>query len=80
MEVPLAIEGPERVTEVLNALRDAPAIAREVLGVLPLIAQDLTDGAIVGEIKQALDGYITRTGAVQQLLGQIDLVLSAAPD
>jgi hypothetical protein len=80
MEVPLAIQGPGRVVKVLNALRHAPALAREVLEVLPPIAQDITDGAIVGDVKQALDEYITRTGAVQQLLGQIDLVLSASPD
>jgi hypothetical protein len=75
LESPLVIEDNGKVLAILDALRERPALAKELLGLLPAIAQNLTDGIIVKEVKQSLSAYVQKSEEVHRLLGQIDLVL-----
>lgn len=64
------------VLGVLEGLIARPALAKEVLPVLPGIAQNLTTGVYVADAKRSLDAYITRGESIRELIGQIDLTLS----
>jgi hypothetical protein len=75
LESPLVIEDNGKVLAVLEALRERPALAKEILPVLPIVAQNLTDGVIVREAKRSLECYVQKCEQVHRLLGQIDLVL-----
>jgi hypothetical protein len=77
LESPLVIDDSGKVLAVVDALRERPALAKEDLRVLPPIAQNLTDGVFVREVKRSLDSYIQKSEEVHSLLGKIDLVLAA---
>jgi uncharacterized protein YeeX (DUF496 family) len=75
MERELQIKDSGKVIDILENLKERPAMSKEVLGVLPAIAQDLRDGVFVKEVRDNLDGYIRKSVIVEEVLGQIDLVL-----
>lgn len=75
IEAPLAIEDAGQVLDIVEAMIERPALAKEVSRVLPAIAQNLTSGAYVGDAKRSLDCYIRRSEAIHELVGQIDMVL-----
>jgi hypothetical protein len=77
MERPLKIEDSGKVIDVLETLKERPTMSKEVLKVLPAIAQDLRDGLYIQEAKVSLDVYIKKSEAIQEVLGQIELVLSS---
>ncbi|OHT06253.1 hypothetical protein TRFO_25734 [Tritrichomonas foetus] len=77
MEAELNIQSAGQVINILEALKERPALSQEIMAVLPPIAQNLTDGIIVNEVKKSLDAYIKKSDSIYELLGQIDLALKA---
>lgn len=75
METKPNIKDSGQVINILEALKERPALAPEIMTVLPPIAQNLTNGIIVKEVKRSLDSYIKKSDKVYELLGQIDLAL-----
>lgn len=76
MEAKLNINDSGQVINILEALKERPALSQEILKVLPPIAQNLTNGVIVKEVKKSLDSYINKSDKIYELLGQIDLALN----
>lgn len=76
MEAQLNIKDAGQVINILEALKERPALSQEIMTVLPPIAQNLTNGVIVKEVKKSLESYINKSDKIYELLGQIDLALS----
>lgn len=78
MEAQLKVNDTGKVVEILEALRERPAMAPEIMKILPPVAQTLTAGIIVNEVKYSLDAYIKKGESIYELLGQIELALQNA--
>ena len=78
MEAELNIQNTGQVINILEALKERPQLSQEIMSVLPPIAQNLTEGIVVNEVKRSLDAYIKKSDQIYELLGQIDLALKVA--
>ena len=78
MEATLTIEDAGQVLDIIEAMIERPALSKEILRVLPAIAQNLTSGVYVSDAKRSLDCYIRKSEPIHELIGQIDMVIDAS--
>ncbi|EAY20924.1 hypothetical protein TVAG_437500 [Trichomonas vaginalis G3] len=76
LETPLEVPSSGNVINVLEAIIERPAMSSEIMTVLPPIAQKLRQSTIINDALKSLDTYISKSGQIDKLLGQIDLALS----
>lgn len=80
LETPLEVPTSGNVINVVEAIIERPAMSKEIMTVLPPIAQKLRQSTIINDAIKSLDTYISKSGQIDELLGQIDLALARHDD
>ena len=75
LEITPEVQESGNVIDVIERIIETPATSMEIMKVLPPIAQRLRKSRVINEAISSLDTYISKSGQIEELLGQIDLVL-----
>ena len=75
LEIKPEMQASGNVIDVIERIIETPATSDEIMKVLPPIAQRLRKSRVINEAISSLDTYISKSGQIEELLGQIDLIL-----
>ena len=75
LEAPLLINEQLKVIDVVETIIERPSLSQDIMKTLPSVAQQLKNGIIVKEALHSLETYINKIGSIEEMIGQLDLIL-----